>query len=242
MSGFVDVHAHFIYGVDDGAQTQQEMYALIDESYAQGVKTLFATSHAAPGVRPFPHEEYEARLVQAQQYCEQKGYDMAIYVGAEILASPLLAGYVASHRLPELGGTGWVLVEFLPDVSAKEVERTLDVLACVGYRVLLAHIERYTCFAHGALARRLRKEYPVRYQVNCSSVLAPGGFFSRHRLDSWLRAGFVDAVASDMHNTSHRPQQMHDAYECLAARYGGELAGRLTGLDGQLFDGEDFLF
>jgi len=29
MSGFTDYHAHFVYGVDDGAQTREEMYAML---------------------------------------------------------------------------------------------------------------------------------------------------------------------------------------------------------------------
>ena len=29
MSGFTDYHAHFVYGVDDGAQTREEMYACL---------------------------------------------------------------------------------------------------------------------------------------------------------------------------------------------------------------------
>lgn len=30
MSGFMYYHAHFVYGVDDGAQTREEMYAMLD--------------------------------------------------------------------------------------------------------------------------------------------------------------------------------------------------------------------
>ena len=30
MSGFTDYHAHFVYGVDDGAQTREEMYTMLD--------------------------------------------------------------------------------------------------------------------------------------------------------------------------------------------------------------------
>ena len=30
MNGFTDYHAHFVYGVDDGAQTREEMYAMLN--------------------------------------------------------------------------------------------------------------------------------------------------------------------------------------------------------------------
>lgn len=56
MSGFTDYHAHFIYGVDDGAQTREEMYAMLDAAAADGVRHLFATSHSTPGMEHFPQE------------------------------------------------------------------------------------------------------------------------------------------------------------------------------------------
>ena len=30
MSGVTDYHAHFVYDVDGGAQTREEMYAMLD--------------------------------------------------------------------------------------------------------------------------------------------------------------------------------------------------------------------
>ena len=53
MSGFTDYHAHFVYGVDDGAQTREEMYAMLDAAAADGVRHLFATSHSTPGMERF---------------------------------------------------------------------------------------------------------------------------------------------------------------------------------------------
>ena len=60
MSGFTDYHAHFVYGVDDGAQTREEMYAMLDAAAADGVRHLFATSHSTPGMERFPQEIYDA--------------------------------------------------------------------------------------------------------------------------------------------------------------------------------------
>ena len=30
MRGFTDIHAHFVYGVDDGAKTPDDMYRMLD--------------------------------------------------------------------------------------------------------------------------------------------------------------------------------------------------------------------
>ena len=69
MSGFTDYHAHFVYGVDDGAQTREEMYAMLDATAADGVRHLFATSHSTPGMERFPQEVYDRHLALARAYC-----------------------------------------------------------------------------------------------------------------------------------------------------------------------------
>ena len=78
MSGFTDYHAHFVYGVDDGAQTREEMYAMLDAAAADGVRHLFATSHSTPGMERFPQEVYDRHLAFARDYCAQKGYDLKL--------------------------------------------------------------------------------------------------------------------------------------------------------------------
>ena len=73
MSGFTDYHAHFIYGVDDGAQTREEMYAMLDAAAADGVRHLFATSHSTPGMERFPQEIYDRHLALARYDARTSG-------------------------------------------------------------------------------------------------------------------------------------------------------------------------
>ena len=56
MSGFTDYHAHFVYGVDDGAQTREEMYAMLDAAAADGVRLLYATTTRTQGMDRIPQE------------------------------------------------------------------------------------------------------------------------------------------------------------------------------------------
>ena len=138
MSGFTDYHAHFVYGVDDGAQTREEMYAMLDAAAADGVRHLFATSHSTPGMEHFPQEVYDRHLALARAYCTQKGYDLKLEHGSELLYTPA-AGYAAVQRqLLTLGDTGWVLLEFVPNITAKELETALQEITGAGYRILVA--------------------------------------------------------------------------------------------------------
>ena len=231
MSGFTDYHAHFVYGVDDGARTREEMFAMLDAAAADGVTRLFATSHSTPGMEPFPLDVYQRHLDFARAYCAEKGYDLMLESGSELLYTPAAAYAAAEHSLVTLGGTDWVLLEFVPNITAKELETALQEITGAGYRILVAHIERYPCLAQNGLLARLHEQYRLRCQINCSAVL-DSGFWQWMRLEHWIKAGLVDAVSSDAHDCTSRPTRMRQAYERLCTRVGQTKAQKLTGLDG----------
>ena len=220
MSGFTDYHAHFVYGVDDGARTREEMFAMLDAAAADGVTRLFATSHSTPGMEPFPRDVYQRHLDFARAYCAEKGYDLMLESGSELLYTPAAAYEAANHGLPTLGDTRWVLLEFVPDVAAAEVETALRQITGSGYRVLLAHIERYPRLARSGALPRLK--------------VLEGGFFQRRKLDRWLKDGLVDAISSDAHNCTTRATRMQAAYERLCGILGQPDADALTGRNNAL--------
>lgn len=230
MTGFTDIHSHVIYGVDDGAQTRAEMEALLDAAHAEGIATLYATSHVTPGVAPFDHALYERHLAQARQYCREKGYALTVQSGAEIMYTPAIGHYAAERLLPTLADSDHILMEFVPDIAYSELEGAVDLAERAGYAVILAHIERYDCLYRRQNARRLKERHDVRYQVNCSTIIDGRGFLRDRRIRGWLQDEMIDFVASDAHNCARRSIRMREAYGVLRQRVGEDYADWLTGL------------
>lgn len=230
MKGFTDIHAHFVYGVDDGAQTRQDMEAMLDAAHADKVASLFATPHVTPGIRPFDEALFAAHLDEARAYCRDRGYEMDLFPGAEILYTPALSSYIMERRLPTLGESNWVLLEFSPDIELQDMQNALKLMEHSGYTTLIAHAERYHCLFRGNNAARIREQYDVRFQINANTVLNPPGFFRARHLRKWFRVGWVEAVASDAHDTQRRPFRMKKAYRVLKESLGPREAARLTRL------------
>ncbi|MDO5378769.1 MAG: hypothetical protein Q4G52_10590 [Clostridia bacterium] len=231
MTGFTDIHSHVIYGVDDGAQTEAEMEAMLDAAHAQGISTLFATSHVTPGVLPFDHALYEQHLMQARRYCRERGYGLTVQAGAEIMYTPAIRHYAAERLLPTLAGSDHILLEFVPDAAYQEIENAVGLAERSGYVVTLAHIERYDCLYRAQNAYRLKERHDVHYQVNCSTIVDGRGFWKDRQIRAWLRDEMIDFVASDAHNCIRRPFRMREAYTALEQRVGEEYAKWLTGLE-----------
>ena len=230
MKGFRDIHAHFVYGVDDGAQTYEDMTAMLDAAHQDGITALFSTPHITPGIKPFPQERFERHFRKAQNYCAEKGYDIRLDIGAELLYTPAIARYAQENELRTMGDSDMILLEFVPKTPFKEIRGAVRLMEQSGYLPILAHIERYEEMYHGN-AFRLMEEADVRYQVNCQTVLKRQGFFREREIRRWFREGIIDFVASDAHNCTFRATRMREAYEALKQEYGEEYAGKLTGLN-----------
>ena len=206
-TGYRDIHTHFVYGVDDGAKSLQDMQAMLDEAYLGDIKEMYATSHSTPGIHDFPEAVYRAHLEEARAYCAEKGYDIRLYPGTEILYTPAFKNYVERKPLMTLGDSDCVLIEFVPDVSFEEIEDAVTLAENAGYIPILAHVERYACLFSRRIYR-LKREHTVRYQVNCGTVVKGLGFWKTWQLRRWFKNKLIDYVASDMHDTKARRNRM----------------------------------
>ncbi len=231
MSGFIDIHSHFLYGVDDGPQTAEEMQAMLDAAYGNGIRGIMATPHVTPGIHPVDEEKIAQHLNEARAYCETKGYDMQLFSGAEILYTPAMERFIEERRLPTLSGSESVLVEFSPDVPMDELDRAVQHMDRAGYTVILAHIERYQCLCRGKAAWQFRERHPrVQYQVNGRTLAHLHGFFQSRMIKGWLKDRLIHFVGSDAHHVDWRRFCMREAYESLLTLVDEGYAKQLVGM------------
>ena len=134
MSGFRDIHSHFVYGVDDGARTEKDMQAMLDAAQAEGITDLYATPHVVPGIKPFDKETFDRHLKRAADYCYAKGYELALHKGAEIMYTPAIRQQALDNDLPTLGETDFVLMEFSPSIRYAELEEAVELMEMWVYR------------------------------------------------------------------------------------------------------------
>lgn len=229
MMKFSDIHSHFVYGMDDGAQTAQDMEAMLDAAVADGVCCLIATPHITPGLHPFNEDRFWRHLLEARDYCQIRGYSLNLYAGAEVLYTPALEHYMSRHALPTLANSQKVLLEFAPAIPFAEITDAVDLLERNGYVPILAHIERYKALS-GLNIYQLKEQHSVLYQVNCSAVIDGEGLFKDMQLRRWFRDELIDHVASDSHNCRLRKTRMKSAFTILSKRFGVEYARRLVGM------------
>lgn len=229
MSNFVDLHHHLIYGVDDGAQSLEDMQQMILRASSEGVTDIVCTSHVTPGYEPFPREKYAAHLEEARAFIAVQGIEMRVHPGCEVLYTDASARLLREGAFPTLAGSDVVLVEFVPDTAFRQIAEAASSFGMAGYSVLFAHVERYDALRSIRNVRTLRDEYGVLMQMNANTVIGKKGFLTERWVKHMLGDGYIDCVATDAHNLSSRACRMRQCHEVLTEKYGEDMAEELCG-------------
>ena len=227
----IDLHCHFLPGVDDGARTMTDALALASAAVANGITRSLLTPHVYPGV--FDNRLSSLRPVFAsyQTALREARIPLEVHLGGEVRLHPDAFELLQGGELPIFGlggGQGTVLVE-LPDnrvpVGAVEACRAFGKQ---GIRCLIAHPERNKEVMRDPMRLKPLIQSGCLLQLTAASVVGSFGkpaFQTAHQL---LGLGWVAVVASDAHNLAHRPPVMREARDLITRRYGAGLACRLT--------------
>ena len=230
-----DIHQHLLWGMDDGADSQESMYSMLREDHRQGIETVVATAHAEPGFRPFDMGLYTERLAEAQSFCESEKLGLRVLPGAEVAWTYQTPLALRQGKVPTIGGTDYVLLEFWPTISWHTAVDAVKQLTRAGYCPVLAHPERYMTFLWSPKRTlRFRNETGALLQVNAGTILAPGNHWERRFAEYLLKEGAVDAVASDAHDCANRPVNLEAAYQWLHVHTDAAYAKTLTTFGGAL--------
>ena len=225
----VDMHCHVIWGVDDGARSEDDTHAMLRMAVENKVRHIVCTSHVTPGEAPFPAERYQDHLARAQAFCRDEGLDITLHPGSEILYTDQAPRLLHEGKIPRLNDKRAALVEFWYDVPTDTLYQAARLLGNEGVIVIFAHIERYRVSRNIKLLEELRNEYGVLMQMNARTVYEKQGFLTDRWKRKLLEADIIDMVASDAHSVNSRPFNILRAWEALRDEYGQETADRLCG-------------
>ena len=236
---YTDMHTHLLCGVDDGAKDEETMRAMLDAAYADGVRRLCATPHFQPdfyGDNTRLRDEAFARL---SAYAAERYPDLSLSLGNEIGYRTECLDDIRKGNSLLLGGK-YVLLDFPADVSLFIMENALSRFFSGGYRVVLAHVERYEALFGEYKLLREWQESGVYFQMTASYLAASLSGYARKHRKKLLSTSLISMVASDGHDLSFRPMQLSAAEKALC-RFGGQaLASQLLyHVPNKVLNGED---
>ncbi len=142
---YIDCHSHLLPGVDDGAQEPEEAKDNLRLLRSQGVATAILTPHInSPFVECTLTTECREKFSELKEACEKEpGSYPVLKLGCEYYLDPDCEDRIDPITM---AGSDVVMLELPENVKLSGVIRAVNVARGQGYRVLLAHPEKYYAF------------------------------------------------------------------------------------------------
>lgn len=222
---FADLHNHALWGVDDGPGSEQEMFAMLDASYADGVETICLTPHFHPGYFGEHQARSQEHFEALTRYAACRYPAMRLYLGNELRYSSDCLSWLAAGACRTLNGTDHVLVDFDEGEPERNIVRGLERLMSAGYRPVLAHAERYRALSAGQVWELSRNGVWIQLDVqSLFGTYGPGAMLRSRKL---LKKKLADIIATDAHSLGRRSPILSRGYREVARNYGDAYAGLL---------------
>jgi protein-tyrosine phosphatase len=225
---FIDIHNHLIYGIDDGANSRQEMLEMLKMAISDGIEKIMFTPHFKEKAFENDKSIIDAKKEEMEQLIQEHQLDIEVFFGSEIFVSNHTSHYLNEGRLKTLNDTPYILVEtHRANIYHRfEFGDMLYNFQVDGFKPIIAHPERYEfIYENPNKAIDLVKDGNL-IQINATSLLdkkKPSFKLAKKLLDK----GLVHFVASDSHDTVYRPPVLSEAYAFVKKNYGVEVANQL---------------
>ena len=221
----IDIHSHILYGLDDGAEDLDTSLAMLKIAAETGTTDIVATPHSDSQF------QYQPALVdeRIRELNELTGNKPRIHRGCDFhLSIDNVQACMRDHTVYTINGLCYLMVEFAEFFVPPSTENILRQLMDIGIVPVITHPERNPVLRDSTARLERWVESGCLLQVTAQSLTDRFGREAQHATWNWLRNGMVHVLASDAHDTIHRPPRLDLAHAIVTEKLGPDVADMLV--------------
>lgn len=197
----IDTHSHLLYGIDDGCKSLDESISIIKKYNEIGINKIILTPHY------IKDSSYDSTKINNQKIMsilkkelKKQNIKTTLYLGNEIYIDEDIELLIKQNKISSLNNSKYLLIE-LPMSGEKEnyMDIFLDLISN-GYKVVLAHPERYISFQKDFTKIYDLQDIGVLFQCNIGSILGDYGKKAKKTLIRLLKCDSVFMFGTDIHH------------------------------------------
>jgi protein-tyrosine phosphatase len=203
MSGYVDLHAHHLSAVDDGAPDLGVAVDLVNTVIRLGFVRLYATPHQRSGMFMPSRGAIDSARAELNETLHRAGTP-PVSLGFENFWDEVLAERIATDSIPSYDDGPAFLFEVATGLMPAELERTLFDLRLKGKVPVMAHPERYSTIQnHPERAETLGRTAAL--VIDLAALDGAHGRPQMRAARQLVLDGLVHAAATDIHRPDDGP-------------------------------------
>lgn len=196
----IDTHAHILPGIDDGAETISDSVEIARELANQGVTDVIVTPHYVDEtIYSSPRTKNMVLLNKVRQALKYEDVKLRIYLGNEIYISNKIADLIWSGKISTMAGGQYLLVELPLSGEFPGYEDILDELSRIGYKIILAHPERYNIAQDDYKVLHNLHDMGILFQCNVGSIIGQYGKEAKKLIQKIAKDKMIFSLGTDIH-------------------------------------------
>jgi protein-tyrosine phosphatase len=201
MAGLVDLHCHYLAGVDDGARDEDEGVHMLEALRELGFDWVVATPHMRPGLFDNEKEGLERAFANMQPRLEAPGLPKTSLSSEHYFDDQVYSRILAGKALPYPGGKA-VLLEFYAVDFPPVVARCFAELRRAGLLPVIAHPERYRCLWNSLDPLERLVDAGAAALLDTAALVGKYGKNPQKAAEAILELGLYHAACSDAHRVA----------------------------------------
>lgn len=212
----IDIHSHIIYGIDDGCKTIDESIKTIKNLKNIGFDKFVLTPHYINGSNYNKNnKEKQQRLSLLKEEILKQNIDVELFLGNEIYINDEINELVLSKEVTTLNKSRYLLIEFPLYNKVNNVSDYIYELQIKGYKIIIAHPERYEYFKKNKKDINELYQSGVLFQCNYGSLIGKYGKDAQKLIEYLLKNNMVTFMSTDI----HRPESsMIDNFDIIRSK------------------------
>lgn len=229
MFEIVDIHAHILPRLDDGAENMDMALSMVEIAVESGVGTIVATPHCNQrgSFENYASAAITESLERLRRKASDEGLPIEILSGMEVYGTSDVCRLLSEKKLLTINDSRYLLIEFGFHSDVSHMSRILYNVMDTGLVPVVAHPERYVAIQNNLGAAADWYDDGIVLQIN------KGSFFGRFGRDAYYAAheltanGFAGCVASDAHRNDMRTTDMTNISSYLGSVFSEEMSDLL---------------
>lgn len=194
----IDISAHIMPYIDDGAKTIKETLELIEEAEKNGFSDIFLTSHYIEEKYEADSKERRSWLKSLQMNVKQKKINIKLYNGAQVFISTNLPKLIKYDAVPTLNDSRYVLVELPQKEQFPEFMNIINELKELEIVPIITHPETYEYIQKDVNIIKELVSNGILIQCNFGSIINMNGKIAEKTMKKMLKDNMVHFLGTDV--------------------------------------------
>ncbi|MCF8217558.1 MAG: hypothetical protein K9J21_01090 [Bacteroidales bacterium] len=197
-----DMHSHLIPGIDDGVKSIEESVEMIRGLHDLGFSKLITTPHIMNDIYQNNRDTICKGLDYVREAAAKTGLPVKVDAAAEYLLDDGFQEKLKDNNLLTMGDDH-VLIEMSYIMEPVNLNHVIFDIQIAGYKVILAHAERYLFWAGRKERYHELIDRSVYLQLNILSLAGYYGNEVKKNAEWLLENDMYSFIGTDLHNSKY---------------------------------------